>query len=98
MSRLPCPYLSVPAFSCFRFHSRSCVSVLIGEASPRLASQALKSRFIPYFSPIAQSVSFPRRFSSPEQLFHFRKLFSGLGSTTLGMFAGSTRTAPLAFN
>src|SRR5919204_5389524 len=97
MSRFDCPYLMAPAFVWVMFHWRSSVSVLTGADGPSVASHLLKSRFIPYFRITEQSASLPLASFTPEQLFHERKLFFGSLSTTLGMSAGSTTTAPCCF-
>jgi hypothetical protein len=57
----------------------------------------LKSRFMPYLKTIEQSLSRPRPCSAPEQTPHFRRLRLSSLSTTLGMSAGSTTTAPCCF-
>ena len=92
------PYLMAPARWWVMFHSRSAVSVLTGALSPSDLSQRLKSRFIPYLNAIEQSASRPLAWSSPPQGFQLRKLFAGTVSTTLGMSAGSTITAPFALS
>jgi hypothetical protein len=56
-----------PAFACARFHARSSVSDLTGALSPRLASHALKSRFMPYLKFTVQSASPPFLCSAPWQ-------------------------------
>src|SRR3954466_10772583 len=96
MSSCDCPYLIAPAFACAVFHSRSSVNDLSGAAEPSDFSQALKSRFIPYLRTTEQSSSLPLAFVTPEHWPQRRKLFLGSGSTTLGMFAGSTMIAPCA--
>src|SRR6266508_2595510 len=94
MSRFDCPYLSAPALVCVRFHWRSSVSVLTGAEGPSVASHLLKSRLMPYLKLTEQSASFPFASLQPEQRFQDRKLFLRSLSTTLGMSAGSTITAP----
>ena len=51
---------------CVMFNSRSSVSVLTGAEGPRVASHALKSRFMPYFKTMEQSASLPFALFSPE--------------------------------
>src|ERR1700693_1710905 len=97
MSRLDWPYLIAPAFVCVRFHWRSSVRVLTGAVGPSDASHLLKSRFIPYLKETEQSASLPLASLQPEQMFHDRQLFFASLSTTLGMSAVSTITAPRCF-
>ena len=88
MSSCDWPYLIVPRVVCAVLKLRKSVSVLTGAAGPSDASQALKSRFIPYLNTIEQLSSLPRALSAPEQVFQVRKLFFASGSTTLGISAG----------
>src|SRR5438045_3243865 len=94
ISRFDWPYLIAPRFLCSLFQSRSSVSDLTGAFGPSDASHLLKSRFIPYLKTTEQFSSCPFPSDDPEQVFHNKMLFAGSGSTTLGMFAGSTMTAP----
>src|SRR5258705_8122358 len=94
MSRFDWPYLIDPPFLCASFHSRNSVSDFTGASGPSVASQALKSRFIPYLSTLEQFWSLPFPSPDPEQVFHNTKLLAGSLSTTLGISAGSTITAP----
>ena len=77
-----------------RLKSRSSVSVLTGALGPSERSHALKSRFMPYLNTTEQALSLALAPTAPEQMFQVRKFLSGSGSTTLGMSAGSTMTAP----
>src|SRR5439155_3716196 len=61
---------------------------------PRDDSHLLKSRFMPYFSTTEQFSSFPLASFAPEHCPRSTKLFFGSLSTTLGISAGSTTTAP----
>src|ERR1041385_1670431 len=83
-----------PAVVWVMFHWRSSVSDFTGADGPRVASHALKSRFIPYFRTTEQSLSFPLELLTPEHWFHSAKFWSGSGLMMLGMLAGSTISAP----
>src|SRR5689334_3268565 len=98
MSSCDWPYLIVPAAVCAALNCRSSLRDFTGAEGPSDASQLLKSRFIPYFSTTVQFSSEPFPLPAPEHMLHFRKLFAGSGERTLGIFAGSTITAPCAFN
>jgi len=65
MSRRDWPKRMAPATACATFHARSSVSELTGALSPRLFSQALKSRFMPYLKFTVQWASAPRVSCAP---------------------------------
>src|SRR5262245_15831466 len=94
MSKFDCPYLIEPARWCLRFHSRSSVSDLTGADGPSVASQWLKSRFIPYLRTIEQFASDPLEFPEPEQMLHWSMFCRKSGSIVLGILAGSITIAP----
>src|SRR5262245_41528717 len=88
------PYLSAPAVACARLHWRSSVSDFTGAVGPRLASHLLTSRFMTYLKTTEQPASIPFGPSVPLQTSQRRKFRLTSLSTTLGMSAGSTITAP----
>ncbi len=60
------------------FHSRSSVSDFTGAEAPSVASQALKSRFMPYFRTTEQSLSLPLALFTPEHWPHSAKFCAGI--------------------
>ena len=67
MSRRDCWYRIAPATACARFQFRNSVRVFTGADGPRLASHALKSRFIPYLNATVHWLSLPLACSAPAQ-------------------------------
>src|SRR5215470_15794756 len=94
MSSCDWRYLSAPRAWWRQLKFLSSVRLLTGALGPSVLNQALKSRFMPYLNTTEQPVSLSLLPCMPEQVFHNSRLLAGSEAMMLGMFAGSTMTAP----